>query len=245
MENNIKEIYPEKEIKTIIEFLTSEKDIDSIDESGSVSTINVGSTLLLNSHLDRYLQNGMYVKIGNINYKVSNVVKDTSFDIAATGLSEAKWALAFEYRFGSRIEVNELLDLAQQDPSKQLARFPLLWLIIDADNSRNFNFASELLFERNLKFSMINLTNSEYTAEQRLDNNFIPTIQPYVSLFIDAIRSSKFAYMFNFENNEIIDYNDNYRYFYGSADQSVMVFDSPTDAIEFTFTGRFRNQYEC
>lgn len=242
--NSALDIYPEKEIEKIITFLTSERDIISVSETNGVSTVTVQSTLLLYDTDYTYLAEGHYVQINNINYKVLSVVDNISFDITATGLeSETKWSLALGYRYGSGIEINELLNLAIQNPDEQLSRFPLLWFIIDAENSEENNVEYQIDFAMNCKFSMINLTEIEYKASQRLDNNFIPTLQPYVTLFLKALHSSYFSNIFLFEQPEIIDYRKYYRYFYGSADKSQMVLDSPTDAIEFDINLSFKKQY--
>lgn len=238
-------IYPELEIKKVVDYLTTEKDIDSMVVNSGVLTINVSSTLLLNERESIYLDNGHYVKIGNNNYKVSNVVKNASFDIESNLLSETKWSLAFEYRFGSKIEVNRLLVTASQQPDNQLSRFPLLWLMIDADNQRNNSFEPPVDFELNTKFAMINLTDKLYTAKQRLNNNFIPTIKPYVDLFIATLRSVYFTKIFTFENKEFTDYSEYFRYFYGSQDKNKTVFDAVTDAIEFEMPLKFSRQYNC
>lgn len=238
-------IYPSDEIQKVVDYLTVSKDIDSIVENSGISTINVSSTLLLYDRDSIYLTSGLYVKIGTVNYKVSNVIKDTSFDIEAIGLTQITWSLAFEFRFGSRIEVNQLLVSASNQKSKKLVRFPLLWMVIDGSNKRGYNFASPVDFEYSLKMSMINLTEKLYTAEQRLENNFKPTIKPYVDLFLAALKSIYFTNIFNFEESEIKNYDEYFRYFYGSSDKNKKVFEPVTDAIEFEMQLQFKRQYSC
>jgi hypothetical protein len=241
--NNKLEIYEPKEIQKVIDFLTIDRNIISISELDGVSTITVTDTILLYDGNSTYLAPGMYVQIDNINYKVSNVIANTSFDITATGLTADTWALAFEFRFGTRTEVNKLLDIASKQQENKLTRFPLLWMIIDGTNQRNNDFPPPIDFESTAKFAMINLTDLQYTAEQRLDNNFIPTLQPYVTLFKNTLKSAYFNKVFFFENKEFANYQDWYRYFYGSTDKNQMVFDAVTDAIEFQTDLRYNEQF--
>ena len=237
------EIYEPKEIEKVIDFLTVDRSITSISEVDGISTITVTDTILLYDGNTTYLAPGMYVQIEGVNYKVSNVIANTSFDITATGLTAGTWSLALEFRFGTRVEVNELLDLASKQQENKLARFPLLWMIIDGSNQKDSNFPPPVDFESTAKFSMINLTKLEYTAEQRLDNNFIPTIQPYVTLFKDALKSAYFNRVFFFENKEFANYQEWYRYFYGSTDKNQMVFEAVTDAIEFQTDLKYNEQF--
>jgi hypothetical protein len=236
-------VYPVDQIQSVVNFLTTERDIISISESNGISTVTVQSTLLLQDRDYNYLQAGYYVQIDDINYKVLSVVDNVSFDITATGLTGTKWSLALEFRPGSRIEVNEMLNIAIQKDEEKLSRFPLLWYIIDSENVSNKAFAPPVDFEANVKLSLTNLTEIEYTASERLENNFKTTLQPYLDLIIKTIRSSYFSNVFFFEDTEVIDYREYYRYFYGSANQNVMVFDSPTDAIEFDINLQFARQY--
>jgi len=240
------DIYEVKEIEKVVTFLTTEKDIDSIAENSGVSTINVSSTVLLADRENVYLTAGLYVKIGVVNYIVSNVVENTSFDIVATGLTETKWALALEFRPGSLAEVDSLLINANLKPEEQFGKFPLLWMIIEDPNERDHAFAPPVNLEYSLKLAMINTTKKEYKVIDRLDNNFIPTLKPYVTLFMCALKSVYFRLVFDFGEDEITDnYKEYFRYFYGSSDKNKMVFDSITDAIEIKMPLKLKNQYNC
>jgi len=239
-------IYEVDEIQKVVNFLTAEKTIDSIQENSGTSTIYIDSTVLLEGRKDIHLTSGLYIKIGTKNYKTSNVVKDRSFNIEAEGISEdSAWSLALEFRPGSLSEVDSLLINAAKKPEEQWKQFPLLWMIIDSTNKRNSNFAPPVDFEYNLKLAMINTTEKEYKVNDRLENNFKPTIKPYVDLIVCALRSVYFSSVFHFEEEDLLDYSEFFRYFYGSSDKEKMVFDSITDAIEIEMPLKFKQQYSC
>jgi hypothetical protein len=238
-------IYPELELKAVIDFLITEKVINSIDVNNGISTINTSSTLLLDCRDQIYLSSGMFVKLGNVNYQVSNVIKNTSFDVEATSLTAVNWALALEYRFGSKTEVNKLLVTASQKPENQLSRFPLLWLMIDSSNLRDYNYSPPINFNYSAKMAIISLTKKEYTAAQRLELNFRPVLKPYIDLILATLRSPYFSKVFTFEEKEITEYKEYFRYFYGSADKNKTVFEAVTDAIEIEMPLNFSNQYNC
>lgn len=244
--SQLKDIFVSEEIKKVVDYLTIGKNIDSISQISGISTVSVSSTVILSDIHNVYLQDGMYVKINNENFKVSNVIKDTSFEIDAVfEVDPTIWALALEYKAGTRIEVNALLKAQMRNPNNNLERFPLLWLIIDGSEQDSFRFEPPINFERTVKLSFINHTKKEYTLEQRRDENIKPSIQPYVSLFVQAIKSTEFRTIFLFEDLEVNNYDRFIRYFYGSADQNIQVFDAPTDAIELVWDLRFANQYKC
>ena len=251
--NQKKTIYEPDEVKSIFTFLKAEKNIINITESGTVSTIYSDSLVLLQVQYPIYLKNGQIVTIDNVNYAVSNVnLTNKTFDINKTGLFHmstdlipvkvldvTKWNLACEFKFGSRPEINEILQLEVSDPAKKLHRFPLVWLFIN-ENRDHDNL--EYSFKTGLKMSFVHLSKPEYKAEYRKENIFKPVLVPLVELFMEAIQSSHFSRVFAFGYNDL-NFNEYFRYFYGSADKNKMVLDSPTDAIEIDFDVTFSNQY--
>ncbi len=86
------------------------------------------------------------------------------------------------------------------------------------------------------------ISKSEYKAEFREENIFKPVLAPLVQMFIELIQSSYFSKIFSFEYTKL-NYDEYYRFFYGSADKDQMVFNAPTDAIEIDFDVIFQNQY--
>jgi len=253
--NRKKTIYEPDEVKAVFTFLKTEKNITDITENGSVSTIYTNSLVLLQLSYPIYLENGQIVTIDNINYQVSNVnLASKTFEITKTGLfhmstdlipvkvlAVTKWNLAIDFKFGSRTEINEILEQEVSDPDKKLQRFPLVWLFINENRLRD---SLEYDFKTGLKMSFVHLSKPEYKAETRKENIFKPILVPLKELFMLAIQSSRFSRVFSFEYANLR-YDEYFRYFYGSADKNInkMVFDAPTDAIEIDFDVVFHNQY--
>jgi hypothetical protein len=234
------DIFEPVEIKKVIDFLKTEKNITNISESSGVSTITTDSLVLLADVIPIYLKSGQIVTINDVNYTVSNVNHtNKTFQITASGLIATKWNLAINFQFGSRVEINEILAIQQNAPEMKSQRFPLIWLFIN--EGRNHTILDSD-FETSLKLAFVGLSKPEYKAQKRLDSTIIPVIQPLVSLFLATIQSPYFATVFSFEYGEL-KYTDYIRYFYGASDKSEMVLSAPTDAIELELDLTFQNQY--
>jgi len=242
--NKAKTIYGVDEIGAIINHMKAEKTISDILE------VN----LLLHSYTDTYLKVGQIVTLNKINYPVLSVnLALKQFTIEATGLYHmstdtipvkildvTKWNIAINYLYGTRIEINEILANAQNDPDRMLQRFPLIWLFVN--NNENYNPELTIDFKTNLKFSIVHLTNRTYKASDRATYVFKPVLQPLWELFIETMQSPHFTYMLKFETANII-YDKYIRYFYGSADKNEDVLSCPTDAIEISIDLNFLKQY--
>jgi hypothetical protein len=234
------DIFEQDEVKKVIDYLKTEKNITSITESGSVSTIETNTLLLLNDVSPIYLQSGQIVTISGVNYTVSNVNQTLkTFDIEATGLTAHKWNLAINYKFGTRTEINEIL--AIEAKNQVLSRFPLIWLF---PNEAREHDSTEYDFRTGLKMSFVGMSKVEYRAEQRKELNLKPVIMPLVRVFIACIENTLFSHIFftGYEN-EKLKYTEYVRYFYGSSDKNEMVLTAPTDAIEVDLDISFQNQY--
>jgi hypothetical protein len=151
-----------------------------------------------------------------------------------------KWNLAINYLYGTHTEVNMILANAQKDPDKMLIRFPLFWLFVN--NDKKYNPWDNIDFNTKLKFSLVHLTDKNYTASTRLTNVFKPVLQPIWELFLDTITSPYFKDVFHFETFDF-EYEKYDRYFYGSADKNVSILDAPTDAIEISMDFNLKKQY--
>ena len=251
--NRRTDIFEADEIEAVFDFLTKEKTISDITESLGISTIYSNSVILLDIIDKIYLQAGQIVTLNKINYQVLTVdISAKKFTITASGLYHmstdlipvkildvTKWNLAINFKFGSRNEINKLLDIENKDINKKQIRFPLAWLFINESRDHD---SLEYDYKTGLKLAFVHLTNVEYTAEQRLDNVFKKVLQPLETLFLETIRSPYFSRVFNWEYMEL-SYKDYYRYFYGSSDKNQMVLTAPTDAIEIDLDVIFQNQY--
>lgn len=234
------DIYEHEEIEAVFDFIKTEKNITHISEVSGVSTITSDSLVLLYDRVSIYLQAGQIITINNVNYNVLSVNRTLKqFTITATGLIATKWNLAVNYKFGSRIEVNELLTIESKDTTEKLKRFPLAWLIInEPEQSENLEFDHN----SNIKLVIAHLTKPEYRADYRLDNVLKTVIQPLITLFLSTIQSPYFSDVFQFEYGKLRQTKYN-RFFYGSSDKNEMVLSAPTDAIEIEVDLTFQNQY--
>lgn len=246
-----KKIYEVDEIKKVIDFMKYEKSIVDITESNGISTIFSDTLVLLTSFWQTLLKPKQIITIGNINYDVLSIDYATkSFTIEAVGLFSFvssvkvlafdKWSLAINFKDGSRTEINEVLANAAKDETKNLTRFPLIWLFIN--NKQEKNVDDNIDIHTTLDFSFVHLTKKEYRTEQRREKVFKPVIEPLLDLFIQTIESQYFSKVFHF-NTYFYNYPKWFRYFYGSSDKNVQVFDAPTDAIEISLDLNFRKQY--
>jgi hypothetical protein len=106
------DIYEPDEIKAVFDFICTEFDVISISEYLGVSTIESNSLILLNDVQKIYLKAGQIVTINATNYTVLAVdLAAKTFNISAMNLTATKWNLAVNFKFGSRIEINELLNI--------------------------------------------------------------------------------------------------------------------------------------
>ncbi len=112
------------------------------------------------------------------------------------------------YMFGHPVEIaNRLLELSNSVEDKN-KKFPLVCLFTDVRVTRNqpegkFGTAS-------LHLIIVNITDQHYTAQQRLDNNFKPVLQPIKTELIKQLSRHK---QFSFDqDSEFIEIE---RYYWG------------------------------
>lgn len=236
--NRKQNIYEPELIGNVVSFLKSTKLITGISETNGISTITTNSLILLPESNPFYLQAGMFVQIASKNYQVLTVGSN-KFTIQATGLTATSWNLAINFLFGSRMEINDVLAYAANEPTLAFNQYPLIWLFIN--NERNHN--DEILdFSSPLQFAFVHLTNKEYHAPDRLTNVFKPVLAPLVQLFLETLNSNFFKTSFYFETRNL-EYSEYYRYFYGSSDKNVNVLSAPTDAIEIEINVGFVRKF--
>jgi len=234
------DIYEPDEIQKVITAMTAEHDILSIVESEGLSIITTNNIVLLDAQSPIALQSGQIIQIGTVNYEVLSVTTN-SFAIEATGITATTWKLAVNFMFGSRIEIDEVLERYGKDPAKNLIRFPLIWLFINNERVHNSNTYD---FQTTLQFAFVHLTRKEYKASDRLTNVFKTVLQPLSKLFLETMYSTQFRGVFAFPTM-VNDYSDWYRYFYGSSDKNQKVLKPDTDAIELSCDLTFVKQYGC
>jgi hypothetical protein len=252
--NTYKTIYEVTEIEAIINFMKAEKTIMDITESNGISTISTNSINLLNAEQKINLKVGQIITINSVNYTILSINEaNKTFDINATGLyymsidpvpvkvlGATKWKLAINYLFGSRIEINGILNRLTKDPTQKEIIFPMIWLFIG--NMPETNPKDFIDFKTTLTFSFVGYSDRNYIADERLTNVIEPVLKPLLELFKATMTSTYFRYMLHFENYNY-KFKDKIWYFYGDATKNVPVFDAPTDAIETTIDLNFIKQY--
>jgi hypothetical protein len=235
------EIFEYDQFKTVIDYLKTVKTIIGLSETDGITTISTDSLVLLSETEPIYLQSGQIVTVNNINYVVSNVNQVLkTFNITASNLIANQWNLAINYMAGSRIEINEILELQTTDPDKNFQRFPLIWLFI---NEKREHKNDDFDFTTNVKFAIVHTSDVESRYQQRLDTTIKLVINPLKTLFLESIHSSIFSKIFNYEWGQL-EYDEYIRPFYGSSDKNESVLTTPTDAIELDFNIIFKNQYQ-
>lgn len=249
-------IYEVEEIEKVVNFMKTEKTITDIVENSGIYTITSNTLVLLRETEIIYLQVGQIVTIDNINYKVLTVnltlktftitkgvtLYHMSTDlIPVKVLDVTKWNLSVNYMYGSRIEINQRLENAKDDPDQKLTRFPLIWHFIN--NKQDDNPSQGVDIKTTIEFAFVNLTEKTYTTIQRKNYNFKPIIDPLLILFKETLQSCYFNKVFYFEDRKTFEHGKWYRYFYGSSDKNVPVLDAATDAIEVSFDLQFLQQF--
>jgi len=231
------------EIETIINKIKTSVNIVSISESSGVSTIITDTVQVFNNlSIVMLLKAGMVVTINNKNYVVSNIV-DTpavkSFDVNGTGISVTSWNVAANFKTGTRVEINEVLNLQNNNEFREM-KFPFVWLLLPI----NPDFDHRVLdFQTDLDIVFAQSSNKTDRAQTRIDNNFDLVLNPLLELFLLWVQSSDLSYMFDFQH-QVIDYSSQNFPFYGTDDKSKNVLTTTTDAIEVNFKLDFKKQYE-
>lgn len=215
--------------------------ITSISEAGGISTVTTESIRLFdNLSITQDLTDGMIITMDNVNYQVSNVThtpQADTFDISATGLTATEWNVAFNFQTGTRKEIIQILE----EQSGNLNRFPLIWLLppTDLDNDNEvYDFTASIVL------SFAHKSEKTYRTTKSITENFIPILQPLISLYKKWLQSSDFSYMLEFFGHEKpLNYNNSDFAFYGTSNGNE-VLNTTSAAIELSINLTFKKQYE-
>ena len=185
------------------------------------------------------------VLIGDNRYTVTNIagkVITISGSVAPTANS---WNLAFFFRFGHTIEINQLLEEAKKMDVSAVKKYPFIWLMLNNDLKPLPNFGKEA-YETEAKIAFVNVAQQDAVAATRLTNNFKKILDKIFDLFFHELNELPTAANFNIKLNEPIQPTFVDRFFYGSADKKANVFgDAQTDAIECKFNLQVVPVYNC
>lgn len=226
-------MYIPDEIKKIIDSITLSGDITNINEVGGISELTITNF--------QELIAGMIIQINNKNYQILSI-NNNVISINATDLTATEWALAINYLYGHRTEINEILTNKESNADTKFKNFPLIWLDLDIEEDKN----TSTLIESESKIILVFVykTKKEYTADIRLTDNFKLILQPLLDLFMLKLNNDEFTPMFVKKYGETISYKKVDRYFYGSNDKNKSVFKTLTDAIEIEIDLKFKKNFK-
>lgn len=172
--------------------------------------------------------------INNPEYILTDVFGETNASgILVSGLLfDVKQALGLpvlNYQHGYIEELNQTLTQWEQSPQFVDLKFPLVWVAEPYEpNRRDGNFYGE----EDVDVFIINSSQKEWKAKDRMQNNFKPVIYPiYRQLLEEIVFSPVFPYL----ASEQIPHKPINRYFFGEAQQSVL--NDVVDAMKVSFSG--------
>ena len=210
--------YTKDVIESVITAMKSSSTIDAITEVTDTWTIETSDT--------GNLKDDFKVKIGSYYYRISSLVKDTSFVVETTrDLSEeTTWEMYLNFDFGSKEEIISDQRLKSGD-KKQDEKFDLIWLF----NTIESSYPDEKKnYERTDSILMAIVTDSRQgkTSEWKLTNRFKTRLNPIFELFRTELKKSDYIVLIDnelsFDSQDWYDYKD-----------PANVLNETTDAIEF------------
>ena len=131
------------------------------------------------------------------------------------------------YQFGHYFEVIQNLRAITQDPTKPDQKYPLIALFADYEEERGRVPGIES--EVSLHLIIATLTDKDYSATERAEINFKPTLEPIYDALEQCVLSSGYYQNRMFRCKKIN------RFYWGKNglfDQSGNVFEDMIDAIE-------------
>jgi hypothetical protein len=159
--------------------------IDTIRKTGTITDV-VFSGHKSTVTSDNTLRNGEYVKINDVDYQVSNVTT-SSFQVVGNVTGQTSWkALAPYYEYGHMLEITQLLAKKDKAASFKGQKYPLIALSMDFEEDHTQR-ARVII---NPTIYIINETDKDYYAKNRIDNVFIPILYPVYEDLIDAFKKS-------------------------------------------------------
>ena len=210
--------YTKDIIESVVTAMKSSGTIDTITEVTDTWTIETSDT--------GNLKDDFKVKIGSYYYRISSLIKDTSFVVETTrDLSEeTTWEMYLNFDFGSKEEIISDQRLKSGD-KKQDEKFDLIWLF----NTIESSYPDEKKnYERTDSILMAIVTDSRQgkTSEWKLTNRFKTRLNPIFELFRTELKKSDYIVLIDnelsFDSQDWYDYKD-----------PANVLNETTDAIEF------------
>lgn len=131
------------------------------------------------------------------------------------------------YQFGHYFEVIQTLRAITQDPTKPDQKYPLIALFTDYEEEQGRTPGIES--EVSLHLIIATLTDKDYSAQERAEINFKPTLEPIYDALKQCVLSSGYYQNRDFRCRKIN------RFYWGKNglnDETGNVFEDMIDAIE-------------
>jgi len=93
------------------------------------------------------------------------------------------------FDFGHYKEVLRQMEWKDQSVTMKEQKFPMIWLVMDFDESMGENPANYAKIST-INFLLMNSTKPEWTMAERRDNNYLPILYPMLAEFIKQISLS-------------------------------------------------------
>ena len=132
-------------------------------------------------------------------------------------------------------EFGTYLELTKQVAIKNIndqTKYPLIWLVWEANENRK-KFEATNQYQISPRIFICNYTNSNYSSEERYDNNFVSILFPIWDMFIRYLKFNKFISTqntFNYETFEHLFWGETL----GFEKKKNVMFDT-LDALEIKF----------
>lgn len=194
------------------------------------------------------LQNGMYINIDTYkeNFQITDVTK-YSFKIVSTKNitieAPTNYSLCFNFLFGNRKEIVNILTEKNQNAEMKFKKFPCLILFDTLQENSGEDEVAGKIFD-NIFFAIVTETKPEFSTTQRIEQRFKAVLEPLFELFFNELLHCKYVYnlikperrMFNFTRENI--------FFWGSEGKEQNILNSFADAIEVrNLTLKFYKNY--
>lgn len=200
--------------------------VDTIRATGVITNVTIAGVNSIVESINMLILNE-YITINDIDYSIISA-NGKQFTILGDVTGQTAWkALAPYYEKGHMLEIAQILG-EKKGVKANYKKYPLIALKLDLPEDRK----SIAEIKVNPTFYLIQDTESEYYASQRLEKVFIPVLDPLHEKFIDALANSSLL-----NNDGHIEHNSDRHYYWGKKlpqyNEAIEMNDR-LDAIEIT-----------
>jgi len=158
-------------------------------------------------------------------------------------LQKACNELSYNFYFGNRTEIDNLLILKGKDITQREVKYPFVWLV--TNYSEKINNTDDFYSTIDFSLVFVNVTKRVSSSENRYNDNIDTVLHPIASSLFGLLNNSTYAEFIHKKAGEILSYQSFERYLYGNENKNTNVFsDNPTDAIEVKASLRLNINYQ-